>query len=369
MRRIITVCTVLCLLPFMAAAQADLQVLAVVKLNGRSSIYVKQVRSRVDLYEKQVQKPLPVEDRKKIFETIIDERLILQAAEKSGIAVPESEVDQYFLQSMSQQVGRNLTEQELNDIVKRQFNMSLDDYLKQQFGMGLAEYKDRLRTTLIAQRYVLSQRQKELQGISPSDDEIRNFYGMNEDKFVQNEMLKMFVVNVPKGDKAEGARAKINELYNSYKAKKITRDQMIVKSKTASEGYNALEALVNKNEMSAAQLGVSMKSLAEIFGRDKGYTSEIFENPSNFQFYVIVDKYNKKFLEISDVLQPGSNVTVYEYIKSGLTQQKQAAYLQSALEEIASSLDTDANVERKKKDKELDKLLAWEGKYSVPKEK
>lgn len=369
MRRFVIVCALLSCLPLSLMAQADLQVLAIVKLNGRASIYVKQVRSRVDLYEKQIQKGLSVDDRKKILDTIIDEKLILQAAEKSGVSVPESEVDQYFLQSMSQQVGRNITETELNDIIKRQFNMSLDDYLKQQFGMSLSEYKDRLRTTLIAQRYVVSQRQKELQGVTPSDEEIRAFYGMNEDKFVQNEMLKMLIVNVPKGDKAEAARAKVNEVLNGYKSKKITRDQMLLKGKTPAEGYNAVEAYVNKNEVSAAQLGVSMKGLSEIFDRSKGYISEIFDNPTGFQFYVIEDKYGKKFLEISDVLQPGSNVTVYEYIKGGLTQQKQSAYLQQALDEIAKSLNTDANVDRKKTGNALNKLLSWEGQYSVPKEK
>lgn len=369
MRRLVFICAMLCCLPLSLSAQADLQVLAIVKLNGRASIYVKQVRSRVDLYEKQMQKAISVDDRKKILDTIIDEKLIMQAAEKAGVNVPESAVDQYFLQSMSQQVGRQLTEQELNDIIKKQFNMSLDDYLKQQFGMSLAEYKDRLRTTLVAQQYVLSQRQKEIQSVSPTDEEIRNFYGINEGKFVQNEMIKMFIVDVPKGSNAEAARAKVNGLLNDYKGKKTTREQMLVKSKTPAEGYNAVEAYVNKNEVSAAQLGVSLTTLSEIFARSKGYVSDVFDNPSNFQFYAIIDKYNKKFLEISDVLQPGSNVTVYEYIKGGLTQQKQAAYLQNALDEIAQSLDTDANVERKKKDKELNKLLSWEGQYSVQKEK
>lgn len=369
MRRFVVVCALLCCLPLYVMAQADLQVLAIVKLNGRTSIYVKQVRSRVDLYEKQIQKGLPVEDRKKILDTIIDEKLILQAAEKAGISVPESEVDQYFLQSMSQQVGRNITETELNDIIKRQFNMSLDDYLKQQFGMGLAEYKERLRTTLIAQRYVVSQRQNEIQSVSPTDDEIRNFYSMNEDKFVQNDMLKMLIVNVPKGDKAEAARSKVNELLNGYKSKKISRDQILLKSKTPSEGYSAVEAYVNKNEVSAAQLGVSMKGLADIFDRSKGYVSDVFETNTGFQFYSIMDKYGKKFLEIGDVVQPGSNVTVYEYIKSGLTNQKQSEYLQRALDEIAKSLNTSANVDRKKTGNALDKLLSWEGKYGVPKEK
>lgn len=358
--------TALCASSF---AQADLQVLAIVKLTGsRASITVKQLKGRVDLYEKQMQKDMSVDDRKKVLQAIIDEKLVIQAAEKAGITVPESAVDQYFLQSMSQQIGKNISEQELNNLIKQQFNMSLDEYLKQQFGMGLAEYKERLKITLTAQQYVMSQRQQELQGVAPTDDEIRTYYGANEDKFVQNDMVKMLIVNVPKGDKPDAAKAKVNEIMNGYKSKKMTRDQIVSKSKS-DDSYDAVEAYVNKNETSAQQLGVSLKELTQIFTRDIGYTSDVFDNAANYQFYAILEKFSKKFLELSDVVSPGTTVTVYEYIKQGLTQQKQAMYLQKALEEISKSLDTAANVERKKTGADLDKLLAWEGKYSVKTER
>ena len=81
----------------MAFAQADLQPLVVVKLNKNESVTVKQLKTRVKTYEKQMGQTLSADDRKKILDTIIDEKLMLQAAAKAGVNIPDSAVDQYFL--------------------------------------------------------------------------------------------------------------------------------------------------------------------------------------------------------------------------------------------------------------------------------
>ena len=111
-------------------AQSDLQVLAVVKLNKNESITVKQLKTRVDSYEKQRGTALSTDDRKKVLDAMIQEKLVLQAAQKSGLSIPDSTVEQYFLQSVSQQLGKNVTEQEFEQLIKAQTNMSLDEYMK-----------------------------------------------------------------------------------------------------------------------------------------------------------------------------------------------------------------------------------------------
>ena len=87
---------------FAVFAQSDLQVLAVVKLNKNESITLKQLRTRCDAYGKQIGRALTVEERKQVLETIIDETLIVQAAVKAGVSVPDSYVDEYFTQAISQ---------------------------------------------------------------------------------------------------------------------------------------------------------------------------------------------------------------------------------------------------------------------------
>jgi hypothetical protein len=345
----------------LAVAQSELQVLAVVKLDKSESITLKELRSRVETYERQTNKTFDVSQKKEILEAIIDEKLIVQAATKAGISLTDSQVDQYFMQNMSQQIGRQLTEKELADLIRQQENMSLDEYMKKQVGMNLSEYKSYLKCQLIAQRYVIDQKRDELQNVSPSDADIRSFYEMNKASFVQNDMLKMFLVMVPKNKDAAGAKTKAQGLLDDYKNKKQTLDQLRVKSRVDNSGFQAGDLLISKTQQHARQLGLSYNDLMELFSKDKGYVSSLTETDNDFQFYTILDKYGAKMLEISDVVQPGTTVTVYEYIKQNLTQQKQNQFLIQAIQDISKALNTDSNVSRRKTGDSLDKLLNWDG--------
>lgn len=348
---------------FMSAAvfaQSDLQVLATIKYNKTESITVKQLKARVGLYEKQQGTALSLDNRKKVLDSLIQEKLILQAAAKSGLTIPESQVDQMFLKQICQQlVGRLLTQSELEQFIKQQTNLSLDEFMRQQIGMSVEEYKTFLRNQSIAQQYIIGKYQKELQQVSASDEEIRAFYELNKTSFVWSDMFKMFLVIVPKGTDAEAARVKADNLYKQLKDKKLTTNQITVESKKENSGFQAGEVLVNKTAQSAQQLGISYEDLLGLFKNDKGFVSNIVEQETNFQFFTILKKYDAKMLTLSDVVQPETTNTVYDYIKGSLGQQKQMEYLSNKVQEVAEQLDTPANVERKKTGADLDKLLNW----------
>lgn len=342
-----------------AMAQSDLQVLAIVKLNKNETITLRQLKTRVATYQKQRQGPMSLDDKKKVLESMIQERLVLQAANKAGLNVTDSMVDQYFLQSVSQSIGKSVTESEFADLVKKSTNMSLDEYMKQQAGMSVADYKVYLKNQLIAQQYVVSQKKDEIQKVAPSDDEIRAFYELNKSSFVWNDMLDMFLVVVPKGDNASAAKKKANDLYEGLKNKKQSISQITVESKKDKSGFQAGDLTIEKNQISAQQLGVTYAELLELFKKDIGYVSKFTDQDTNYQFYTITKKYDAKMLTLSDIVRPKTTTTVYDYIKQSLGQQKQMEFLAASANQIASDLDTEANVERKKKGAELDKVLEW----------
>ncbi len=344
---------------FCMFAQSDLQVLAVVKLNKNESITVKQLKTRVEAYQKQTGTAISLDDRKKVLDALIQERVVLQAAAKAGLTVTDSAVEEYFLQTVSQSIGRKVTEQEFEEIVKQQTNMSLDEYMKKQSGMSVQDYKAYLKSQMISQQYILSQRQNELQQVLASDEEIRGYYELNKTSFVWNDMIKLYLVSIPANGDIEKARVKANDLYSKLKDKKISTNQLSVDSKKEGSGFQAGEALVNKSQLSAQQLGVSYGTLLDLFGKEKGWVSNLEERDSGFLFYTIIKKYDAKMLSLSDVVEPDTTVTVYDYIRNALGKSKQMEYLQQAAQTIASELVTDANVERKKTGAELDKLLSW----------
>jgi len=359
MKKIALALTMLFLATGAAFAQSDLQALAIVKLNKNETITLKQVKNRCNVYEKQLKKPLTVEERKMVFDTLVEEKLMIQAAQKAGITIPDSYVDQYFIQGMSQSLGALVTEKELAEYVRKSQNKSLDEFLLEQTGMNVADYKGYLKNRLMMQQYVVQQCQAGLQKIVPTDEEIRIAYESNKSSFVWNDMVKALLVLVPKASNLDAERTKCNELLNKYKEKKLTSEQIVLQSQVEGSGYQAGEVLIPKTEASATGIKMSFQNLLTFFSFDEGYISDMEETDTDFRFIVLLKKYSAKMLSISDIVQPDTTVTVYDYIRQSLTQQKQTVYVASQTQEISKSLNTADNVELKKTGAALDKLLNW----------
>ena len=360
MKKIISVLTILLLSSFALFAQADLQVLAVVKYNKNESITVKQLKSRVNVIQKQQTKtPLTLEQKRLVLDNLIEEKLMYQAAQKAGISIPDSYVDQYFSQALSQSVGRNVTEKQLAEVLQQTQGITLDELLLRDLGMNAVDYKNFLKTQLMIQQYVVQQNQAALQKVAATDEEIRSAYQSQKSQFVWNDMMKVLLVVVQKDSDPEAAKLKLHDFLNKYKEKKLTADQIALQSEKEDAGYQAGEILVPMNEQSAIGIGMSFTELQTLFSQNEGFISDIKESDKDYRFYSIIKKYNAKLLDLFDIYQPDSTVTVYEYIRSIINQQKQMQYVAKATQDLSKSLNTADNVEMKKTGAALDKLLDW----------
>ena len=360
MKKIVLAFTMFLATAGIAFAQADLQPIVTVKLGKSETITVKQLKSRVGLFEKQNGKKLTLDERKSVLEAFVEEKLILQAAAKAGHSIPDSNIDQYFLQTMMQQIGVPFSsEKELDDIILQTQGVTLDQFLKNQLGISKAEYKSYMKNQLISQNYVVSQRQAELQKIGPTDEQIRAFYEANKASLVWTDMMKIFAIAVPKGSNSEQAKLTANDLRNKIVDKKLTSEQALVQSQKPDAGYQAIEGVIQKNETYAMQLGIPLQTLLTMFNQKEGFVSDIQETESDYRVFVLKKKYEAKMLSISDVVQPETTMTVYEYIRQNLANQMQSLYLQNAANEIAKSLNTPENVEYKKTGDALTKILNW----------
>jgi len=346
------------------AQSGDMTPLAVVKLNKTETITLKQLKTRSSFLEKQYQaaygtkQTLTVEQRQQLLDSLIQEKLVAQAAAKQGISVTDSQVDQAFLNTFSQQLGQQVTEAQLSDIIKQQTGKTLNQYIQESSGMSLKEYKDYLKSQLVAQQYIYTIKQAEIAKVAATDEEIRAQFDMSRSQFVWNDMVKLFLVVVPKGKNATAAQATAKDLRNQY-VKDKTKENSIKASADNGKKYQAGNMLVQKTAAQAQVLGWTYANIEELFGKAEGFVSEVTETSTDYQFYVVQKKYGAKMLGISDIVMPESNVTVYEYIKNVLTQQKQQQYFAQAAQDVAKSLDTPANVDRKKTGEALNALLKW----------
>lgn len=342
-------------------AQTMLQPIAEVKLSVRAPITLGQLKTRVSALEKELGRKMTVEERKQTLDGLINEKLIVQAAEKNGIKIMDSEVNSYFNEYVSSQLGRQVTETDFAQLIKENTNMSLDEYMKAQNGMTLAEFKNFLRTQLTAQAYVMQKKQKELQSIaSPSDSQIRSYYEVNKQSFVQPDTVKLFLVVSPKGDKASAAKKTIEDIQKKLHAEAIKATTEIrTKSQESNSAYQAGELFVSKTTLAAEQLGIPMEELLKIFNMKVGEVSPVTETAANYQCFLVLEKKDAKILGLSDVVEPGGNVSLYEYIKKMVIMQRQNEALNDALVAVTNDLRKAEYFVIFKAGTDLDKTLSW----------
>ncbi len=361
MKRVVFTLAMALILGGVAVAQNDLQPIATVKLQKSEPITLKQLKTRVEAYQKELGRSMTTDEKKKVLDMLINERLVVQACEKEGIKVTDSELNQNFLQMISQQVGKSVTEIEFAQMIKQQTGMSLDDFMRAQNGMSLAEYKNFLRSQLLAQRYIMTKKSSELQNVQgPTVDQIKANYEMYKQNFVQSDSIKLFLIVIPKaGTAPEDAKAKLSDFQKQLRSKPLSTSDIKIKSQAANSGYQAGDLYINKNTTASEQLGITMDALLKIFTMNVGDVSDISETEKDYQCFIVQEKYPAKILDLNDPVKPGTNVTVYEYIKNNLLAQAQSAAMSQALLQLIEDLRTPDNFQTLKTGADLDKALTW----------
>ncbi|TWI78870.1 hypothetical protein JM98_00452 [Treponema putidum] len=339
-------------------AQNDLQVIAQVNLSKKEPITLGQLKKLVKFAESQGGNVATNSDKKLVLESLMRTKLLVQAAEKENIKVTNSQVDAAFNEALSSIVKYPITESEFTKLIKQQENISLDEFIKKLTGNNVEEIKKIIKDNLIIQNYITSKNQAEIVRMAtPTDAQIRAYYEMKKGELVRPDMVKMLFVAVKKEGKDKEEIDKINELYN--KVKKNIKEIANIKKNAESGNYVAQEGYIPKTAEGAQFLNASTEALMEIFSKDVNYIFDIQERADSRQFFVITEKLDAKILTLSDVPDPSSTVTLYDQIKSLLSQGLALNAVQSIIQDTYTRLRTDDNCKILKTDAELDKLLTW----------
>lgn len=360
MKRALFALTMVLLLTGMTSAQSDLQSIVNIKITKTEPITLKQLKLRVEAYQREMGRVMTVPERREVLDNLISERLVVQAAEKEGVKVADSEVSQSFINGISQQVGQTVTESDFAQLIKEKTGMSIDDYMRAQNGMTLAEYKAFLKSQLLAQRYVAVKKQDQIQNFTkPADGDIRAYYELNKLSFAQTDTMKLFLIIVPKGAASSEAKAKLAEMQKQIKENPAAATDIRTRSLVANSGFQAGVMYISKNATSAKQLGISADTILKLFALDNNNVTDITETTENFQCFIVQDKYPARFLKLDDLVKPDTTTTVYSYIKDSLTDQLYNKAVSDALAQIIVDLRKPENFQILKSEDELASLLKW----------
>jgi len=332
-------------------AQVDLQPVAIVRLTKSEPITVRQLKTEIDKVVWQqlalqlgrqpttaevtrASQGINVEDRRRALDAMINERLALQAAERDRITVTDNELNQQITQlktQMSQAMGRQPTDDEFAQAIKN------------ETGMDMPAFRDWLRRQAITQKYLMSKKQDQLNNIrQPTDADIINFYNNNRSQFVRPDTIRFSMIQVAYGpDAASKARAKTlaDNLSREIGGNAAKFDEVVIRSQAPNSGYQAGDGgYLPRNAQAQQVAGADFINTA--FSLKQGEVSRVIEGIRGYQIIKVTETYSQKFLELDDIAELGSRVTVRQFISQGLLQQIQEEAVERATRELVTELRT-----------------------------
>jgi parvulin-like peptidyl-prolyl isomerase len=320
------------LVAFSFAQSADLQPAAIVNLTRTEPITVKQLRTEIERVEKSLRRSLSEKERRDVLDSLINERLAIQAAEKEKITVSENEVTQQINQlknQMVQAIGRQPTDAEFADAVKK------------ETGLELSAFRDQARRQLTTQKYLMSKKQSSFENIKvPTDADIVNAYNLTKSQFVRPDTVRFSMIQVEYGPdaasktKARELAEKLNKEINSSPSK---FDEVVLRSQAPNSGYQAGDGGYLPRNMEAAQV-VGQDFITTAFNLKQGEVSKLMEGIRGYQIIKVTETYAQKNLDLDDIYQLGSRITVRSYIGNSLLQERQMEVLKKATEELVAEL-------------------------------
>jgi parvulin-like peptidyl-prolyl isomerase len=322
-------------------AQQDLQPVAIVKLTKPEPITVKQFRQQLDQMEKLKGGALTASERRQILDTMINDKLATQAAARDRITVSDAEVNQQIQtmrQQMSQQLGRNPTDSEFNNAIQ------------QQYGMNLSAFREEAKKQLTLQRYMMEKKRALFDTYKdPTDADVEAEYELRRSQFTVDETAQFWSIYVSDANEQGGpptaaaksrARAEIDRLNRQINGSVSVFDDLVVKGQTAGLSYMGTTAgVIRKNVQARQETGLEFMNA--VFGLEQGKVSPVLEVPSGqaagFYLVKVIGKMPARLLGLNDMITE-YNMTVRNYIKANLAQERQEQLIMQAQAELVQDL-------------------------------
>ena len=347
MKKILSIAIVLAALLSVLPASSISSPAATVNLIRNTAITEQQLNQKVKEYEALGVTAKPSE----VLQTMIDDEVFLQGAERDGVTLNSRQVDALY-----NQVYQNAVQQAAaagQTITQADF----DAEVIAQFG-SIAAYKDSIRKQQILNNYVMQEKGEELKNVTgPTEAEIASFYRQNQQQFFQPECVKIAHIYIPKtvasdtvtqadADKANAdAKAKLEKVSEDIKSGKITFERAVVEySQDPSSNTRGGDiGWLTANNTTARQ-GWGEDFCEALLALSDGEISGVLESNTGYHIVRASVHYDAKLLKLTDNVSPEDNITVHDYIYNGLYQQKVQEKMAQEVQKMVADLRSQARI-------------------------
>jgi foldase protein PrsA len=350
-KRLLTILA-LCAAAAALSAQAIDKPAATVRLTRPQAITVRQLRKVVDPFEERAKRPATKEERRQVLDGLVNRALIEQAGERDKVFVSDAEVKAKLDEvrkntGMQLSAGRDLTEQELQTLVKNS-GLAWDDYQKE------------LRYSILTLNYVRMKKKGVIEAVTtPTDDEARAYYEANKVReFVSDDLVRIRQIffdtrTLTSKEERDKALKRADEAAQELRGGAKFEELVVKYSDDASSKYKGGDVgYITRVDDQRRQL-LGKEFFDSLFSLKKGETSGVIISSIGFHIVQVTDRIDAKLLGFEDKVPPLFQVTVKEIVKRNLTLQKQNEAFTRALTDIVTALRKEAEV------KVFEDNLAW----------
>ncbi|MDR1899053.1 MAG: peptidylprolyl isomerase, partial [Treponema sp.] len=114
-------------------------------------------------------------------------------------------------------------------------------------------------------------------------------------------------------------------------------DEVVLRGQAPDSGFQAGDAGFLPRNMEAQQL-MGADFINTAFSLKQGEVSKLMEGIRGYQIIKITETYDMKNLELGDIFQLGTRVTVRDYIGNSMLQQRQQEVFAKATQELVTEL-------------------------------
>jgi parvulin-like peptidyl-prolyl isomerase len=272
------------------------------------------------------------EQKLQVLNRMINDRLAMQAAERDKITITDTEINtqlERLRDNMRLSIGRRPTDAEFAAAVRG------------ETGQDVPAFREELKKQMVLQKYIDSKYGSQLRSIDVTDEEIRNAYALRRSQLIRPDTVRVSMIEVAFTDAASKARAKelADRLVREIGSSPAKFDETVAKGVAPNSGYQAGDAgYLPRNPQSLQRVGEDFLNTA--FGLKQGEVSKLIENEMGYYIIKVTETYEQKNLEMDDIYQlaPRDAVTVREYIRMGLLQEKQIALLDKVTQDLVAEL-------------------------------
>ncbi len=319
------------LFPLLGQQQIDVEPVAELKLYKRERIWLNNFKEQIQNYEKSGQ-TTTVDQRLQLLNDLIDERLILQAAEVADIKVTQMKINQAI-----------------------QANAALVQQLQGQ-GMAWEDITDIMQKQLIARKLVEEQKSEYIQGEiqearkSITEKQIKNQYTKYATLYSNPALrkIKHIFINTEKLEPADKvkARERAEEIYRELRAGKTSFDELAEKYSDDSETrYSGgdIGYILRQQDPRLQIFGESF--IEKVFDLEIGKVSKVIESKVGYHIIKVTEERDPRIPALDDPILPGQKRTVREDIEELILMQKQNEIFMKATQDLIQELRNQAEIE------------------------